>query len=215
MKRHSFILAETVIAGVLTALLIGICCGALLIFQKMVHSAEKRVSKAQTSYRQEAYLRHVLTQIVRSKDDPFILEPPSGRQSERLIFVLDNGEHVNPKLHGLVLAMLYVDKEYGLVLVIRSHPSRKVLDQKEEHVSVIWPNVDHMSWKFALRSKDKNEKPGLNDTDWQTIWPKEWTGLPAVIQVTITEKGKQEPTEITSVVMNNLDYIAAKALTTQ
>ncbi len=210
MKRNSFILFEVLIAGVLTVILIAICCGAMRIFQKTIHNTEKKIEERQLSQRQVAALRHVLGQITRGKEDPFQLDPAAGNIAERLLFVFDNGYHANAQRNGVVLAVLYVNKDHELVLVTRAHPTRKQLKQTEEYATVLWRNVESISWRFALSPNDPDEKTGKVDKDWQTIWPDSWKGLPAVIQAIVQEKGRESPTKITSVILSELGTIQAK-----
>lgn len=208
MKRHPIILVETIIAAVIACLTMAICCGALLYVIKQSKYEEHKLLKEGMTWQRISHLRTILSNIQQKKGcDPFFLEAtPSGH---RLIFTLDNGDHVDPQLAHEVLAMMYVDPSQGLVLVTRAHPNRESMKQQNEQISIIWPDVERVHWKFALKPQDKENKPGIDTSaTWQTQWPKEWGGYPAAIQITIEEKNNSKPYVITGIVFHNLDEIA-------
>lgn len=210
MRRHSFLLMETLMASSLVVLVIGACLAIFVVLQKTSWSHAAALEKEGLQWRRTSTLRSILSRIQREEKDPFVLEDPDGAK-QRLIFVFDHGVHIDRAMSNEDLAQLYVDPEKGLVLVTRSHPKRGVIGQEKEEASVLWPGAKRITWRFVLRKKGKDDKVGSNPGEkdaWNSSWPIEWPGLPVIIQATVQDQDGE--TIVTAIVSKDIGAITAK-----
>jgi hypothetical protein len=211
MRRHSFALAETLIASSLAILVMLTCLSVFVIVRKTSFYQQTALERDGLRWRRTSSLRWILGRILRSGQDPFVLEDKGGT-NQRLLFVFDQGVHIDPQLANEDLSQLYVDPQKGLVLVTRSHQKRGGAGQDREETSVIWPRARRVTWRFALKPKDKTDRAGLESClkdGWADEWKSDWTGLPAVVQAVVEdEDGVQN--EVTAIVSYDIGAITLK-----
>jgi hypothetical protein len=211
MRRRSFTLIETLIASSLVVLVMVSCLSLFFVFRKTSIRQSATLEQEGLRWRRASTLRWILSRIQRQEKDPFVLEDRDG-PGQRLLFVFDHGTHIDPQLANEDLAQLYIDPHKGLVLVTRSHQKRVGIGQEREETSVIWPGAQRITWLFALKAKDKSEKPGAENTlkdGWSTEWRSDWAGLPAVVKATIVDdKGIEHV--VTAIVGRDLGVIKLK-----
>ena len=211
MRRRSFILMETLIASSLAILVMLSCLTLFVALRRTSAFQQAALEKEGLRWRRASTLRWILSRIQRAETDPFVLEDKDG-PGQRLLFVFDHGPHIEPQLANEDLAQLYLDPHKGLVLVTRSHQKRGMIGQDKEETSVIWPGAKRISWRFALKPKDKNDKPGVENClkdGWAAEWRSDWTGLPAVVQATIEDENNSQHV-ITAIVVRDIGEIKLK-----
>ena len=211
MRRHSFALMETLIASSLAILVMLSCLSIFVVLRRTSAFQQAALEKEGLRWRKASTLRWILSRIQRADADPFVLEDRDG-PGQRLLFVFDHGPHIDPQLSNEDLAQLYIDPHKGLVLVTRPHQKRLLIGQDKEETSVIWPGAKKISWRFALKPKDKAEKPGIENSlkdGWAIEWRSDWTGLPAVVQATIEDEDNNQNV-ITAIVVRDIGEIKLK-----
>jgi len=202
MRRRSFVLAETLIASSLAILVMATCLTLFVLVRKTSAYQQAALEKEGLLWRRSSSLRWVLSRILREDaKDPFVLEDGDG-PAQRLLFVFDHGVHIDPQLANEDLAQLYIDPQRGLVLVTRSHQKRGGAGQNREETSVIWPGAKGITWRFALKPKDKTNRSGAenySNEGWVMEWRADWPGLPVVIQAAVEDgDGVHEVTALVS-----------------
>lgn len=211
MRRHSFILMETLIASSLVVLVMVSCLSLFFVFRKSTIRQSAALEQEGLRWRRASALRWILSRIQREGNDPFVLEDRDG-PGQRLLFVFDHGPHIDPQLANEDLAQLYIDPYKGLVLVTRSHQKRAGIGQEREETSVIWPGARKVTWRFALKPKDKTEKTGAEnclEKGWSTEWRADWAGLPAVAKAIIEDENNIQH-EVTAIVSRDIGVIKLK-----
>jgi hypothetical protein len=210
-QKKRFLLLEGLTASMLSVLAMMACISLFFLLWRSSTHQQNELEQEGLRWRRVSSLRWTLSRIKRpNKEDPFVVD--DALSGSRLIFVFDHGVHVNPKLANWDLAQLYIDPQKGLVLVTRSHPKRSCIGQEEEEASVIWPRAKTIQWRFAIRPKDRNDKPGIEQYEqnkWVSTWRPDWPGLPAVIQAIVTDEKDVEHV-ITAIVLQDIGEIALK-----
>ena len=202
---------ETLIASSLAILVMLSCLSLFVVLRRTSALQQAALEKEGLRWRRASTLRWILSRIQRVETDPFVLEDRDG-PGQRLLFVFDHGPHIDPQLSNEDLAQLYIDPQKGLVLVTRSHQKRGPIGQDKEETSVIWPGAKKISWRFALKTKDKVDKPGVENylkDGWATEWRSDWTGLPAVVQA-IIDDGTNNENIVTAIVVRDIGEIKLK-----
>jgi hypothetical protein len=211
MRRRSFALMETLIALSLAVLVMVACLSLFVALRKTSAYQQAALERDGLRWRRSSTLRWILSHVQREKQDPFVLEDTGG-PDQRLLFVFDHGTHIDPQLANEDLAQLYLDPQRGLVLVTRSHQKRRMMGQEKEETSVVWPGAKKITWRFALKPKDKKDKPGVEDClkdGWATEWRSDWGDLPAIVQATIEDEDSDQNV-VTAIVVHDIEGIKLK-----
>lgn len=131
----------------------------------------------------------------------FVVEEGPGG-SKCIIFHLNHGIDSSPNDSSDMIAMLYLDKEKGLMLVHRPPKIRKDLGFEEEKAYPIWPGAQAVKWSF-FGKPELVQDPSQPKGEWKEAWPKEESGLPLAIKAEIREEGGDK-IEVTGIVLSQL-----------
>ena len=131
---------------------------------------------------------------------PFVTEgTPDG--SMRLLFRLNHGIDSSPNDSSDMIAMLYVDREKGLMLVHKPVKQKKELGFEEEKAYPLWPSAKKVRWSF-FSPNELQEVP-----EWKDSWSKEEKSPPLAIKAVISEESRDNTlidTEVTAVVLSQV-----------
>lgn len=203
--RRGFLLVEILTSSFIAGIIIAACLTLLGLFIATKGKEESRFTLVQKRLQEASYLRWVIMNINGGYKPLFVVED-GPEESKRLIFYLNHGIDPSPNDSSDMLAMLYVDREKGLMLVHRPLKRRKELGFEEEKAFSIWPEAKKVRWSFFSRN-DLVQESSEEINEWKESWPKEEKKPPLAIKACITEQpeGKNAiETEVTGIVLSQL-----------
>lgn len=206
IRKRSFLLLELLTSSFIAGIIIAACISLLLLFITVRSKEGADLIAAQKRWQYTSYLRWVLMNIEKKKNLLFVVEDGPGG-SQQLIFHLNHGFDSCPNDSSDMLAMLYVDREKGLMLVHRPLKSRKDLGLEEEKAYAIWPGAQSVKWSFFCKN-EASQDSSQPRAEWKDFWPKEEKTLPLAIKAVIEEKsssGNTPKIAVTSLVLSQMN----------
>lgn len=205
MKKRSFTLVEWVVALSLAALFLP------LLLQ--LYTTLERQAIGERALRRDLFEERLLESRLlklftnaqkgdKKKDTIFF------REGDSLVFVTDRGVDYEPFLANNVLARLFLDKHNRFCIAYWPLPERWKDQQGSPpmHLEVLAENVEELEFSFfaaPTRTLQKNFvgerqviKEGLAEVEvtegeWLPEWDRRIFRLPALVQVKITQDGKE------------------------
>lgn len=203
--RRGFLLVEILCSSFIAGIIIAACLTLLTLFVSTKRREEVRLLSSQERLQKACYLRRVIMSIKGGKNSFFVVEDgPEG--SKRLIFLMNHGIDSSPNDSSDMIAMLYVDREKGLMLVHRPPKSRKEFGFEEEKAYSVWPGAKEVRWRFFSRNELVQDSP-QDSNEWKDSWPKEEKNPPLAIKAVVIENADSNEAsgiEITGIVLSQL-----------
>jgi hypothetical protein len=203
--KRSFLLLEVLTSSFIAGIVIAACVTLLMLFITRKGKEETDLFSSQKRWQSASYLRWVIMNIKQKKEPLFVVEDGPGG-SQRIIFHMNHGIDPSPNDSSDMLAMLYLDREKGLMLVHKPLKQRKEMGLEEEKAYSIWPNAQEVKWKFFTKNELVQEG-SQQKAEWKETWPKDEKKLPLAIKASIVEKSERKETvqvEVTGIVLSQL-----------
>lgn len=208
MRRHSFILIEIVVATILAGLLVTSALGLGYYCFKTARFYEKAIETEEQHMARIVTLRSILRSIQREDKDPFYVV--HGHSSDHLFFTFFAGNRHEHAGSNERFGQLYVNEQQQLIFVYSTYSKKVEIDLREDQAVVLWPNVQRITFSFVIKSQQRKSIPGIESLEqggYLSTWEKDWPELPAVIVASIYEKGKKEPTKVSSILAHSVQEI--------
>ncbi len=207
-RSHGFVLVEILVAAILAGILTTAALGMLYQCYKTSQYYEKAIEKEELHMASVIKLRSILRSVRKEAKDPFYVLRE--QDSDHLFFSCFPGIRYETEGSNERYGQLYVNEKHELVFVYSSHSTKTAIHPRGDHAVVVWPNVQKITFSFVPNKKQRASIPGVESLmkdGYLETWEKDWHELPAVIIASLHEKGKKEPTKVSSIVLSSLQEI--------
>jgi len=211
-SRHSFILAEILIAIVLAALFVSMALSLFYIMSRYTTYQTELLDVSTEQSQKEIAIRRVLSniQLKRDAQTSKILPPDNFSKCHRFIFCFNNGTDPTPEFSSDTQGMIYVDDGGRLLLVTESIPQQEQEKQSQGVAEVICNNVKKIVWRFAFGPTGDELRVSTKDDAGWLVNPEEanFSQLKAVRLEVWEKEEKGDPSfTVTSLIASHLNSV--------